>query len=131
MRLLAKIMHFKRLMATNIQQPGYGMDDKGIRVTVQSGSGAHTASFPVGARDSFPGRKQLQHEADSSSFSAKVKNVWNFIATSHISSWHCLIKQRENFAFYKVERECISFQNYNIRRMYRGIPGNLLRNSIW
>jgi hypothetical protein len=32
MRLLAKIMHFKGLMATNICQSGYGMDGQWIRV---------------------------------------------------------------------------------------------------
>jgi hypothetical protein len=47
-----------------------GLDDRGSRVRfpagagnfslhhrVQIGSGAHTASFPIGTRDSFPGGK--------------------------------------------------------------------------
>jgi hypothetical protein len=50
--------------------PGYGMDDWGSRVrfragagnfslhhSVQNGSGAHPASYPMGTRDSFPGGK--------------------------------------------------------------------------
>jgi hypothetical protein len=79
---------------------------------------SHSASSPMGTRDSFPGKKQLQHEADSPPISAKVKNVWNFVAIPQISSWHWLIKHRDNFAFYKVEKDCMSFQNCNIRRMY-------------
>jgi hypothetical protein len=76
--------------------------------SAQTGYGAHSAHpafYPVGTRDSFPGIKQLGHKADSPTFNARVKNVWNFVATSHTSSWHCLIKHRDNFAFYKVDRE--------------------------
>jgi hypothetical protein len=49
---------------------GYGLDDRGSRVRfpvgagnfslhhhVQNGSGAHPASYPMGARDAFPGGK--------------------------------------------------------------------------
>jgi hypothetical protein len=49
---------------------GYGLDDRGSRVRfpagagnfslhhrVQTGSGTHPASYPVGTRDSFPGGK--------------------------------------------------------------------------
>jgi hypothetical protein len=51
---------------------GYGLDDWGSRVRfpagagnfslhhrVQDGSGAHPASYPIGARDSFPGAKAV------------------------------------------------------------------------
>jgi hypothetical protein len=56
---------------------GYGLDDRGSRVRfpagagnfslhhrVQTGSGAHAASYPVGTRGSFPGVKRPGHEAD-------------------------------------------------------------------
>jgi hypothetical protein len=49
---------------------GYGLDDRGSRVrfpvgtgnfslhhSVQNGSGAHPASYPMGTRGSFPGGK--------------------------------------------------------------------------
>jgi hypothetical protein len=49
---------------------GYGLDDRGSRIRfpagagnfslhhrVQNGSGAHTASYPMGTRGSFPGDK--------------------------------------------------------------------------
>jgi hypothetical protein len=49
---------------------GYGLDDRGSRVRfparsgnfylhhrVQNGSGAHSASYPMGTRGSFPGVK--------------------------------------------------------------------------
>jgi hypothetical protein len=61
---------------------GYGMDDRGSRVqlpvgagnfslhhSVQSGSGAHPASYPMGTRGSFPGR-EADHPPPSS---AEVK----------------------------------------------------------
>jgi hypothetical protein len=47
---------------------GYGLDNRGVRVPagagnfslyhrVQTGSGAHPASYPMGTRGSFPGGK--------------------------------------------------------------------------
>jgi hypothetical protein len=54
---------------------GYGLDDRGSRVRfsagarnislhyrVQTGSGAHPASYPVGTRGSFPGLKRPRRE---------------------------------------------------------------------
>jgi hypothetical protein len=48
---------------------GYGLDDRGVRVPVgagnfslhhrvQTGSGAHPVSYPMGNRGSFPGGKE-------------------------------------------------------------------------
>jgi len=43
-------------------------------LTASRTSGVHPASYPVGTRGSFPGVKQLGHEADHSHASnAKVK----------------------------------------------------------
>jgi hypothetical protein len=51
---------------------------------VQNGSGAHPASY-MGTRGSFPGVKQLGHEADHSpSSSGKVKNAWSYTSTPPI-----------------------------------------------
>jgi hypothetical protein len=57
---------------------GYGLDDRGSRVRfpagarnfslhhrVQNGSGAHTASFPLGTRSFFPSVKRPKREADT------------------------------------------------------------------
>jgi hypothetical protein len=74
---------------------GYGLDDRGSRVRfsagagnfsrhhrVQTGSGAHPASYPVGTRGFFPGVKRPGREADHSTpSSAEVKNVWSYIST--------------------------------------------------
>jgi hypothetical protein len=66
----------------------YGLDDRAIDVRsltgadfssspcVQTGSGAHTASYPMGTGGSFPkGKAQLRRDADHSPpSSAEVKN---------------------------------------------------------
>jgi hypothetical protein len=67
----------------------YGLDDRAIEVRsptvaedlssspcVQTGSGAHPASYPMGTGDSFPGGKaRLGRDADHSPpSSAEVKN---------------------------------------------------------
>jgi len=45
---------------------------------VQNVSGAHPASYPTGARRSFPGVKPSEREADHSPpSSAGVMNVWH------------------------------------------------------
>jgi hypothetical protein len=77
---------------------GYGFDDRGSRVRfpaeagnfslhhrVQNGSGAHPASYPMGARGSFPGVKRPGREADHSPpTSAEVKNVLSYTSTPPI-----------------------------------------------
>jgi hypothetical protein len=77
---------------------GYGLDDRGSRVrfpegawnfslhhSVQNGSGAHLASYPMGTRVSFPGVKRPGREADySPPSSAKVKNGWSYTSTPPI-----------------------------------------------
>jgi hypothetical protein len=71
------------------QELGYGLDDRGSRVRVpakagnfslhhrvQNGSGAHTASYPMGKGGSFPGG-EADHSPPSS---AEVKNAWSCIS---------------------------------------------------
>jgi hypothetical protein len=72
---------------------GYRLDDRGSRIRFpagtgnfslhhrfQNGSGAHPASYPMGARVSFPGR-----EADHTPpFSAEVKNARKYTSTPPI-----------------------------------------------
>jgi hypothetical protein len=50
---------------------------------VQTGSGAHLASYPMNTRGSFPGVKRPGRETDHSPpSSAEVKNEWSHISTS-------------------------------------------------
>jgi hypothetical protein len=49
---------------------------------VQTGSGAHPASYPVGTRGSFPSGKWPGCEADHSPpSSAEVNNAWSYTST--------------------------------------------------
>jgi hypothetical protein len=74
---------------------GYGLDDRGSRVRfpagagnvslhhrVQSGSGAHPASYPMGTRALSVVVKRLEREADHSPpSSAEVKHAWSYTST--------------------------------------------------
>jgi hypothetical protein len=52
---------------------------------VQSGSGAHPASYPTGTRGSFLGGKAAGREAHHSPpSSAEVKSVWTYTSTPPI-----------------------------------------------
>jgi hypothetical protein len=92
---------------------GYGLDDQGSRArfpagagnfslqhNVKNGSGAHPASYPMGTRGSFSGGKSAGREADHTSISAEVKNVWSYTSTPpYVFVAWCLVKHRDNFAF--------------------------------
>jgi len=62
---------------------------------VQTGSGAHSGSHPMGTRGSFPMIKRLRGEADhSSEFSAEVKNAWSYTSTpQYVFKACCLVQQ--------------------------------------
>jgi hypothetical protein len=80
-------------VAQTVQRLGYEMDDWGsirgrgydefsLCHSVQTGYGAHPASYPVAKVDSSSGVKRLEHEADRSPpSSAEVKNAWIYIST--------------------------------------------------
>jgi hypothetical protein len=58
---------------------------------VQTGSGAHPASYPTSTGDLFPGVKRLGREADHSS-NAEIKNEWSYTFTSlYVFMVWCLI----------------------------------------
>jgi hypothetical protein len=49
---------------------------------VQTGSGVHPTSYPIGTGGSFSGIKQLEHEADNSPpFSVEVKKMYVYTFT--------------------------------------------------
>jgi hypothetical protein len=61
-------------------QSRYGQEFSLLRI-VQTGSGAHPASYPMCTGGSFPGVKQQEHEADhSSQTSAEVKKTWIYLS---------------------------------------------------
>jgi hypothetical protein len=56
--------------------------------SVQTGSGAHPASYPIGSRGALPGAKRPGREADHSSpTSAEVKDGGAIPPVPYISSW--------------------------------------------
>jgi hypothetical protein len=73
-------------------ETGYGLDDRSSKVRflagadncslhhrVQNRSGAHTASYPMGTRGSFPAVKRPGREADPSPpSSSEVENAWSY-----------------------------------------------------
>jgi hypothetical protein len=69
---------------------------------LQTGPGAHLASYPVGTGSSFPWEKRPTCEGNRSHPSKEeVKNCGDILPVPHMSSWVVikLIKHRENFAF--------------------------------
>jgi hypothetical protein len=140
---------------------GYGLDDRGSRVRfpagagnfslhhrVQSGSGAHPASYPMGTRGSFPGGKAAGCEGDHSPpSSAEVKNAWSYTSTSpYVFIAWCLVKHRD-FTFlplpWRLEVQVHEFLTLELhggewsashpRRSDPGVraPGTHCRGAIW
>jgi hypothetical protein len=57
------------------------------RYRIQTGSGAHPASYPMGAEGSFPEVKRPRCEADHSpQSSAEVMNVWSYTSRTQYTS---------------------------------------------
>jgi len=57
--------------------PRVGARNSSLHHCIQTGTAAHSASYPMGIRGSFPG-KQLGHEVDHSPPSnAEVKEWWS------------------------------------------------------
>jgi hypothetical protein len=68
---------------------------------VQTGSGAHPASYPVGIRGSFPGDKVPGCEADySPPSSSEVKNAWNYTSIPQYA-FGAQLKHRDDFYLYR------------------------------
>jgi hypothetical protein len=79
---------------------GYGLDDKGVAVrflavqdfsplhVVQTGSGAHPASYPMGTGGYFPRVKRLGREGDNSPYLVLRSRIRESIhPLPHTSSW--------------------------------------------
>jgi hypothetical protein len=78
-----------------VQRQGYGPDDWGsipdrgndrtfcLRHRVWTGSGAHTASYPMGTGGSYRGVKRLGHEGDHSPPpTTEARNAWRYTSKS-------------------------------------------------
>jgi len=71
---------------------------------VQTGSGAHRASYAMGTGGSFPGGKQPVREADRSPpSSAEVKE---YVQLYVFVAW-CFVKHRSNFTFTVISMQKI------------------------
>jgi hypothetical protein len=70
---------------------------------VQTGSGAHPASYTMGIKFSIPGGKAAECEADHlPPSSAEVSNVWSYTSTTPIrlrEAW-CLDKAQGHLYLY-------------------------------
>jgi hypothetical protein len=66
---------------------------------VQTCSGAHPASYPMGTGGSYTRVNVAKHEADQSPLSsAEVKNTCSYTSTSlYIFMVWCLVKHKDNF----------------------------------
>jgi hypothetical protein len=94
---------------------------------VQTSSGAHPASYPVGACSSRPMGKLAECEADHSPWSrAKVKNVWSYTTTSPYIYGVELKHMDITLIFYDYKIPPLVFKlnavHYNILTLY---PWNL------
>jgi hypothetical protein len=91
---------------------GYGLDDWELGVLagagnfslhhhVQTGSGAHLASYPMSTRGSFPEGKGVRHEATTHlHLVPRSKNVWSYVSTpQYVFMVCCLVKHSGNFTF--------------------------------
>jgi hypothetical protein len=115
---------------------GYGLGDWGSRVRfpagagnfslhhrVQNNSGAHSASYPMGTRVSFPVVKRPERETDHSPpSSVEVKNAWSYTSTSQyvFMAW-CLVKHKDNFTFYLLPNRSVEDIPTGVRVEYSRI----------
>jgi hypothetical protein len=93
---------------------GYRLDDQGaipgrdndgnfsLHHSVQTGSGAHPASYPMGIQGSYLGSKAAgAWKYHSLPTRAKVKNAWSYTVTPQqlFLEWY-LVTNRDNFTFH-------------------------------
>jgi hypothetical protein len=80
---------------------------------VQTGSGAHPASYPMGTRGSFPPGREADHSPPSN---AKVKEwVELYLHSPSMPSQRgAQLKHRDNFTFYK-DANFIAFKHVYVR----------------
>jgi hypothetical protein len=81
-----------------------GAGNFSLHYRVQNGSGAHPASYPMGARGPSLGIKWPRHEADlSPSSGAEVKNECSYTSTPlYVNMAWCFVKHIYNFGKIKL-----------------------------
>jgi hypothetical protein len=73
-----------------------------LRHHIQTGSRAHTASYPMDTGASSPGIKWPGLEADNSPPSTADANAWSCTAIPpYVFMAWCLVKPKDNFSFYR------------------------------
>jgi disulfide bond formation protein DsbB len=68
---------------------------------VQTGSGAHPASYPVSTRGSFPGGKWLGSEVNSPPSCAEVNNAWSYTSFPQYAfmTWYSVKAQGQIYLY--------------------------------
>jgi hypothetical protein len=90
-----KIMSFHHRVHTTGIRPSTGAATSSLRQRVQTGSGAHPASYKIGTGGYLHGGKLPGREADHSPpSSSEVKNA---STPPYVFMARCLIKHRDNF----------------------------------
>jgi hypothetical protein len=97
-------------LATRLQAGRPGFDSRqeqgyfSLRHCVQTSSGAHPASHPVGTGVLSSGVNRPRHEVDLSPPCIEVTNVWSYNSTPpYVFMVSRLVKHRENFIFALLE----------------------------
>jgi hypothetical protein len=71
---------------------------------VQTGSGAHQVSYPIGIGTLTPGVKREGREADHlPPSSATVKNAWSYASLQYVFMAWCLVKHRDKYIIHEYE----------------------------
>jgi hypothetical protein len=97
---------------------------------VQTGSGAHPASYPTGTGGSFP-RSKAAEAYHSPPSNAEVENAWSYTSTPpYVYMAWCLVKYRDNFTFNFVII-CIKYSAEMVRRFTVFQPrGHFLNEAV-
>jgi hypothetical protein len=117
------VYHWATGCMTGNSSPGRGWEFF-LHHRVQTGTGVHPASYPMGSRASYPGGKAAGAEADYSHPSiAKVNNTWSCTFTPNTPSWHVLcLKKAHGLLLYSacclfctcVANICIVVVSYDV-----------------
>jgi hypothetical protein len=75
-----------------------GAEELSLRNRIQTGSGAHPTSYPMGTGRLFPlGVKRPGREADHSHPVPRSKNAWSYTSTLPIRLHGLVLKHRDSF----------------------------------
>jgi hypothetical protein len=116
--------------------PGFrvliGSGNFSLHRSVQTDSGPHPASYPMGTRVSFPGDKA--DEACTwplTSTYTEIKNAWCYTSiTPHTPSWRgSQLKHRDSFTFYRLHEYCVTHEERHARKKRLGFKSRVQTGS--